>query len=250
MQEKWETVYSKRFNGVWMPREGFVKFSARYIQKREGIDVYCTRKTIQTVLDAGCGVGRHSVFFAEQGFKVYGIDISTEAIEIAKAWMNKKKLQVELSAGDLSNLEFENETFDLIVSDAVLDHVSMKDAIKMIDELWRVLKPLGYLFITLRSTEDCEFTRGKKFEHNCYVLPTGYEKGIIQHYFDIDEIKKLLKDFKVFDVELEEQRFPQSFTEDKAFLQSSKGEKKYIDITKPLEMNLKYSRWIIAAEKI
>jgi len=164
--------------------------------------------------------------------------------------MNKKKLQVELSVGDISNLEFENETFDLIVTDGVLDHVSMKDAIKMINELWRLLKSGGYLFITLRSTEDCEFSRGKKVEHNCYLLSSGYEKGIIQHYFDIDEIRKLLKDFKIFDIELEEQRFPQSFTEDKAFLQSSNGEKKYIDITSPLEMNLKYSRWIIAAEKI
>jgi ubiquinone/menaquinone biosynthesis C-methylase UbiE len=201
------------------------------------------------MLDAGCGIGRYSVFFAEQGIKVSGIDISAEAVEVAKAWLHKKSLHADLAVGDVSNLQFDNETFDLVVTDGVLDHVPMKDAKKMIQEIWRVLKPSGYLFITLRSIDDCEFTRGEKFEHNSYILPTGYEKGIIQHYFDINEIQELLQGFKVFDIELEEHRFPREFTEDKAFIQSSKGQKTYLDIKQPLDLNLKYSRWFIAAEK-
>ena len=87
-------------------------------------------------------------------------------------------------------------------------------------------------------------------DHNTFVLQEGYEKGIIQHYFDLEEIKELLEGFKVFDIELYEDRFPSAFTVDKAFLQSSKGTKKYIDLSKPLDVNLKYSRWYIAAEKV
>ena len=37
------------------------------------------------VLDAGCGTGRHTDFFKRQGFNVYGVDISEEAIKIAIA---------------------------------------------------------------------------------------------------------------------------------------------------------------------
>ncbi len=106
------------------------------------------------------------------------------------------------------------------------------------------------IYITLRSTEDSEFGRGEKVAHNTFVLQEGYEKGIIQHYFDLEEIKELFEGFKVFDIELYEERFPSVFTVDKAFLQSSKGTKNYIDLSKPIDMNLKYSRWYIAAEKV
>ena len=86
--------------------------------------------------------------------------------------------------------------------------------------------------------------------HNTFVLQKGYEKGIIQHFFGLEEIKELLKGFKIFDIKLHEERFPSIYTVDKAFLQSSKGVKKYIDLSRPINMDLKYSRWHIAAEKI
>ena len=117
-------------------------------------------------------------------------------------------------------------------------------------EIKRILAPNGGEYITLRSTEDSEFCIGEKVDHNTFVLQEGYEKGIIQHYFDLEEIKELFEGFKIFDIELHEERFPSLFTVDKAFLQSSKGSKKYIDLSKPIDMNLKYSRWYIAAEKV
>ena len=65
-----------------------------------------------------------------------------------------------------------------------------------------------------------------------------------------EQVEKLLKGFKIFDIELYERKFPSIYTLDKAFLQSSKGIKKYIDLTKPIDFNLKDSRWYIAAERI
>jgi len=61
--------------------------------------------------------------------------------------------------------------------------------------------------------------------------------------------KELLDGFKIFDIERYDQKFPDAYTVDKAFLQSSKGIKKYFDITKPLSLDLQYSRWHIVAEK-
>lgn len=250
-KERWDDVYSrKRFGGMWYPSEGIVKFTARYLKRRVGIDVYDIKRGVKRILDLGCGNGRHVVFFAELGFDVYGIDISEEAIEIANAWLEKKGLKAYLKVGDIEKLPFEDEYFDIIISFGVLDHILFTKAKNVIEEVRRVLAPNGYIYITLRSTEDSEFGRGKKVEHNTFVLEEGYEEGIIQHYFDLKEIKELLNGFKIFDIELYEERFPGFFTVDKAFLQSSKGEKKYIELSKPLSLELKYSRWHIAAEKI
>lgn len=251
MEEKWKEVYGKRFGGMWTPDEAFVRFTAAYLQKRVGIDAYDIKRRISNILDAGCGIGRHVVFFAEQGYNIYGTDISREAIEIANAWLAKRKLTANLYICDVQKMPFRNNLFDVVVSHGVLDHIPYDAAKKAISEIKRVLAPEGYLFISLRSTEDSEFGRGEKAGHNTFTLAEGYEKGIIQHYFDLTEIKDLLasETFKVFDIELYERRFPETFTVDKSFIQSSTGMKKYVDLPKTLNLNLKYSRWYIAAEK-
>ena len=185
MEERRNDVYSKRFNGMWYPGEGVVKFSARYLQRRVGIDVYDAKRSVGRILDAGCGIGRYAVFFAEQGFDVYGMDISKEAIEIADAWLAKKGLKADLRVGDVEKLPFDDEFFGVVISDGVLDHIPFSNAKKAIKEIERVLAPNGYIYITLRSTEDSEFGRGEKVDHNTFVLQEGYEKWIIQKYFDL-----------------------------------------------------------------
>lgn len=249
MSEKWKSVYTQRFGGTWYPNEGVVKFIARYIQRKVGIDTYDVKKGIKKVFDLGCGNGRHVIFLAEQGFEVYGMDISEEAIRIAKAWLARKGLKADLRSGDIERLAFEDNFFDLIIASEVLDHIPFSKAMDVMNEIKRICTPQGYIYITLRSTEDSEFGRGRKVEHNTFRLEEGYEKGIIQHYFDLKEIKELFAGFKIFDIEIHEERFPDIFSIDKAFLQSSKLTKRYIDFSKPIDINLKYSRWHIAAEK-
>ncbi len=249
MEKEWELVYKKRFNGPWYPREAIVKFTARYIKRRVGIDLYEIKKDAKKVLDVGCGNGRHVVFFAEQAFNVSGIDISKEAIDVANAWLNKKGLTADLRAGVAENLPFKNEEFDVVISDGVLDHIPMKNAKEAVNEMKRVLKQEGYLFLKLRATTDSECGRGVKCEKNTYILQEGYEKGIIQHFFDKEEISELLTDFKIFDIVLNEELFPDIFTVDKAYLQSSEGKKVIIEDIKEIPFNLKYGEWFICAEK-
>lgn len=248
--KKWNEIYSKRFGGTWYPNEGIVRFAARYLQRRVGIDLYDKKKEVGKILDVGCGNGRHVVFFAEQGFDVYGIDVSDKAIEIAKAWLAEKGLKAHLKVGDIEKLTFEDRYFDVVVSNEVLDHVLFSKAKKAMREIRRVLANCGCIYITLRSTEDSEYGRGEEVDRNTFVLQEGYEKGLIQHFFDLEELQELLAGFKIFDIEIYEQKFPDMYTIDKAFLQSSKGIRKHIDLSQPTRFDLKYSRWHIAAEKV
>ena len=205
---------------------------------------------MRRLLDAGCGNGRHLVFFAEQGLESYGVDLSQTAIGMAKEWLVRKGLKAHVSVGDIAGLPFEDNYFDVIVSFGVLDHVPFAMAKGMMRELVRVLTDGGYIYLSLRSTDDAEFGRGEAVERNTYVLQKGYEQGIIQHYFDIAQIDELLTGFSVFDIEEHEQRFPDAYTLDKAFLQSSEGAKQHMDMSKPVSLGLKYSRWHIVAEKV
>ena len=121
--KKWDRVYSKEvFGEPWYPDEGVIKFTARYIQRRTGMDAYNVKRKVKRILDAGCGNGRHSIFFAEQGLNVWGIDISKEAIEVANVRLAKLGLEANLKVGDVEKLPFKREYFDAVVSYGVLDH--------------------------------------------------------------------------------------------------------------------------------
>jgi len=235
--KKWDKVYSKKFGGVWYPNEGVIRFVARFIKRRVGINIYESKKKVEKILDVGCGNGRHVIFFAKQGFDVYGFDISKEAMNIAKAWLSKEGLKAHLLVSDVGKLPFRGHHFDLVISCETLDHISFLKAKKTIKEIKKALVPGGYLFITLRSTESSEYGRGERVDKNTFKLKEGYEKGLFQHYFDLKEIKELLRGFKIFDIELHEQKFPSIYTLDKAFLQSSTGMKKYLDLKKPIDFN-------------
>lgn len=250
ISKDWNEVYKKEFRATWCPNDGIVRLVARYLKRRIGIDLYDVKKDVKRILDLGCGNGNHAMFFAEIGYDVYGMDISSEAVEIAKAWFNKKSLKADLMVGDVERLPYEDGFFDVVVCDGVLDHVLFSKAKSAMNEIKKVCVKGAYIFVTLRSTDDSEFGRGRKVDHNSFELQEGYEKGLVQHYFDIEEVKELFEGFKVFDIELYDERFPRSFTVDKSFLQSSKGLKRYVDLSQTLNMDLKNSRWYVAAEKI
>jgi len=248
-QTEWNSVYGVEFGSYWYPAEEIIKFSARYLKRRTGLDKWQEKRKVKRILEAGCGNGRHVVFFQEQGYDAYGVDISSEAIELGNEWLKRKDLKTTLQVSDITKLPYDDSYFDVIVSFGVLDHIPFSEAKKAIREINRVCNTGGYLYLSLRSTESSEFGRGEKTDNNTFVLQEGYEKGIIQHFFDLKEIEELMRDFRVFNIDLVEEISPAEYTLDKAFLQSSQGIKKYFDLTKPLDLSLKESRWHIVAEK-
>ena len=92
------------------------------------------------VLDAGCGDGVLSFMLLERGALVTGTDISepniARAEERAKAMGVADKIQFQVA--DSENLPFPNNSFDLVVSSHVLEH--LPDFDKGLAEIFRVTK--------------------------------------------------------------------------------------------------------------
>ncbi|MDD5569086.1 MAG: class I SAM-dependent methyltransferase [Candidatus Pacebacteria bacterium] len=105
------------------------------------------------VLEAGCGNGRDGFFIAQQGFKVVGIDISPEAINLCKdnkKYFIEKKLikksQVDFLKGNIEKLSFEKDSFVGGYSLGVLHSTDLKKSLK---ELARVVKKNGIVMIQM-----------------------------------------------------------------------------------------------------
>lgn len=94
------------------------------------------------VLDYGCGEGDLSVFYARNGGIVTGIDISEVGLQKARQRAAEEGLsdRVEFVNMDCENLEFADDSFDLICESGVLHHLDVNRAYP---SLARVLRPDG-----------------------------------------------------------------------------------------------------------
>lgn len=97
----------------------------------------------QSFLEVGCGSGAVSLYCAQTyPFTVTGVDIDPEQIELARSYAGKTGVEVTFLESDATNLPFEDESHDIVLSFGVTHHIrNWLDALK---EIERVLKDDGY----------------------------------------------------------------------------------------------------------
>lgn len=93
------------------------------------------------VLDVGCGKGLLVTAFLELGISTRGVDVSSYAISKAPLLAKNHLSLVNL---EKDRLPFDDESFDLITTLDVLEHLASPETIK---EIQRVLKRTGYIFV-------------------------------------------------------------------------------------------------------
>ena len=69
----------------------------------------------KTILDLGCGTGRHDALLCDKGYKVHGVDISKEMLEIAANRRKERKSKLTFSQSDITQLNL-NQKFNAIIS--------------------------------------------------------------------------------------------------------------------------------------
>jgi SAM-dependent methyltransferase len=103
----------------------------------------------ERVLDVGCGCGLDAIVSAHMvGSRGYsaGLDLTAEMLNVARAAQSRLGLQnLAFVEGHAEALPFEDEAFDQVISNGVLNLVSDKD--RVFREIRRVLRPGGSLAV-------------------------------------------------------------------------------------------------------
>ena len=102
----------------------------------------------QKILDVGCGSGRDSVFFANQGFEVVAIDGSKSLIELAQQTDTRIDWQC-LRFDEIAKQSWQNQ-FTGIWACASLLHMPFDDLTKLLNDLIRCLKSDGILYASFK----------------------------------------------------------------------------------------------------
>ncbi len=133
-----------------IPEEGSWMFQ-RHLKAYQFSMDFCQNKVI---LDAGCGEGYGSGLLAEVATKVIGVDVSQEAIRHAREKYSRENLHYCVM--DVVNMNFADNTFDVIVSFQVIEHLN--NPLKFLKQIKRMLKKGGWAII---STPNKSLHKGK-----------------------------------------------------------------------------------------
>lgn len=201
---RWEESYLNGDNRTYWPLEEMIRFLARHVVKRIDFDRLIWRNGFQrgsTLLDFGCGAGRHLKFGLELGFDVFGIDLSENAISYARKWLEREHPN-EFKAEQLSYGEhaFENlgdRKFEVIISASCLDSMPFSDAKRFVKRFREKIKSHGVFLFDVISGDETGRPTGFAGE---VIVEDSIENGTIQSYFNREKIDELLSgNFKIIE---------------------------------------------------
>lgn len=157
-----------------------------------------TRRDL-SVLEIGCGAGNNIWFLLEAGFGASGIDISPTAVHYARKRLGTLGFnEVDLRVGDLLNLPWDDNLFDIVVDRGALTQNTYEGICVALDEVHRVLKPEGKLFsFTLYGKQHSDRRFGVEVTTNTYDHFTGgYFANVgLTSFFEETDIRRVFSKF-------------------------------------------------------
>ena len=116
---------------------GLLGFEKKIIEK-----YFIGKKTI----DIGCGTGRTTLPLFEKGYEVVGVDYSEGMIRRAQG----KHPHISFEVGNCADIQFEDAVFDnaMFSFNGLMLEKDYNLRVKMLSEIYRILKPGGVLFFT------------------------------------------------------------------------------------------------------
>jgi len=169
-------------------------------------------KSVKTVLELGCGYGRACFFLHENGLCVAGIDLDKVQVGLAQQEAKSRRIRdgMDFVVSDAGKLCFSDSSFDAVTMLGILTMVPKAQRLRIMNEVERVLKHLGYVFIEefgrtwenpvyrKRYKEDLNVTRELGTvtvrDDNGRILHSG-------HHFTRGELLSLLRGFQIVSFE-------------------------------------------------
>ncbi len=98
------------------------------------------------MLEVGCGSGANLWMIAREGFEAHGLDLSQDGLALCEEMLRKWGTSASLKQGDMTNIDYENSFFDVLVDVFSSNCMPEKDFDRFLDEVSRVLKRGGRFF--------------------------------------------------------------------------------------------------------
>lgn len=180
----WNKLHTMRRHALNYPSEAVVRF---LVAARDTIDA-------KTMLDIGCGAGRHMRLATELGLEPQGIDASSQAL-------NQAAHHGPVQKADMGALPFADGSFDLVVAFGTVYYGTRAETQEAFLEIRRVLRVDGHAFVSLRTERDW---RRQFTHHGVFRCADEPEDGMAMNFASLGDMQWIIDEFYGTTCELSE----------------------------------------------
>lgn len=134
------------------------------------------------ILEVGCGNGKTMAALIERGFRVTGVDFSSEAVDACRRILGN---DADVRCASVLDLPFDDGEFDGATAFHVLENLDPGDVPKAVSELARVCKEGSFVKARVFSAGDLRSDKGERVSDDTVVRGNG----IRYRYFTEDSLR-------------------------------------------------------------
>ena len=147
------------------------------------------------VLDLGCGLGRHSIAFAQAGFSVTACDGSRQAVSHLAGWAEDLSLKIRVLVCDVLSRELPEDAFDIVLAYNVIYHGDRHHLSQAIGRVRDLLRAGGLFYFTCPSRDDGKYGFGEEIAPHTFRCEKSVTPGDIHYFTDEADLSELLSGF-------------------------------------------------------
>jgi ubiquinone/menaquinone biosynthesis C-methylase UbiE len=162
------------------------------------------------VLEIGCGLGTDGAQFAKAGADYTGVDLTDASVQLARKRFELFNLPGTFKTADAENLDFEDESFDLVYSHGVLHHTP--DTEKAVKEVHRVLRQGGQAKVMLYHRNSYNYRINISILRRAGARLLNWESGVkLVHLITGEPLESLREHAKLLKAEKQSYLEPEEF---------------------------------------
>lgn len=164
-----------------------------------------------SILDVGCGVGRHLLYLGARGFRMAGADISPTGVKTSQERCAEQQIALDARVSPMTLLPWGDNVFDAALSTSTIPHNRRADILRTLQEVRRVLKPGGLFLVDFLHKDTLNYQRAldqaasgqlTEVEPDTFIdesptLDASDDAFLPHHFSDEAEVRNLLGSFDI-----------------------------------------------------
>ena len=170
---------------------GYLLYPNEYLTRY----IFANRRSFKTVLDFGCGDGRHLEMMSKAKIShIIGVDYNKSVLQIAKNRCNENGVKCEVyQSGKILNLNeiLGGKKVDCVVCWGIT-HINAKEITSnFIKQFTDILNEGGSVFANWRTRKDSLYKKGKEIDKDTFIIDEESHKGMLYYFPSLDEIENI-----------------------------------------------------------
>lgn len=186
---EWSDEKIKNFWDYFVKNKGLLELSFANEAGREILKI--TQPYLRkdgTNLDYGCGAGSLMGYLFENGVSCAGLDSSPDSLQIVKEKFSNNPLFKGVILADNPPHNISDNTYDFIFCVEVVEHLFWDRLPKVFSEMYRILKPGGFVMITTPFNENRD-----KYKVICPDCGAVFHRVQHMNTFTIESLRGLME---------------------------------------------------------